>query len=87
MPKTTNRGRLGLTSDTHTLTLTHTYTHIHTHTYKQTHAHTYIYTHIDQWFPNVFGSRTTFKNLVVREGQNIDLYQDSRTTSANLADH
>jgi hypothetical protein len=40
-----------------------------------------------QWFPNFFGSRTTWKNLVVREGQNIDLYRDSRTTSANLGDH
>jgi hypothetical protein len=25
--------------------------------------------------------------LVVREGQNIELYRDSRTISANLADH
>jgi hypothetical protein len=25
-----------------------------------------------QWFQNFFGSRTTWKNLVVREGQNID---------------
>jgi len=41
----------------------------------------------EQWFPNFFGSRTTQKNLIVREGQNIDLYMDSRTTSANLADH
>jgi len=40
-----------------------------------------------QWFPNFFGSRTTWKNLVVREGQNVELYRDSRTTSANLADH
>jgi hypothetical protein len=40
-----------------------------------------------QWFPNFFGSRTTYKNLVVREGQNIYLYGDSRTTSAYLADH
>jgi hypothetical protein len=32
-----------------------------------------------------FGKRTTRKNLVVREGQNIDLYWDSRTTSGNLA--
>ncbi len=42
---------------------------------------------LDQWFPNFFGSRTTQKNLVVREGQNIDLYRDSRTTTANLVDH
>jgi len=42
---------------------------------------------LTQWFPNFFGSRTTYKILVVREGQNIDLYRDSRTTSANLADH
>jgi hypothetical protein len=39
-----------------------------------------------QWFPNFFGSRTTLKNSVVQEGQNIDLDRDSRTTSANLAD-
>jgi len=42
---------------------------------------------LQQWFPNFFGSQTTYKDLVVREGQNIDLYGDSRTTSANLADH
>jgi hypothetical protein len=42
---------------------------------------------LGKWFPNFFGSRTTCKNLVVREGQNIDLYWDSRTTSANLANH
>jgi len=46
-----------------------------------------VYKPLIQWFPNFFGSRTTQKNLVVREGQNIDLYKDSRTTSANLADH
>jgi hypothetical protein len=40
-----------------------------------------------QWFPNFFGSRTTYKNLVVREGQNIDLHGESWTTSAILADH
>ncbi len=42
---------------------------------------------LTQWFPNFFGSQTTLKNLVVREGQTIDLYRDSRTTSANLVDH
>jgi hypothetical protein len=41
---------------------------------------------LGQWFANFFGERTTQKNLVVREGQNIDLYRDSRTTSANLAE-
>ncbi len=42
---------------------------------------------LDQWFPNFFGSRTICKNLVVREEQNIDLYWDLRTTSANLVDY
>ncbi len=42
---------------------------------------------VEQWFPNFFGLRTTKKNSVVREGQNIDLCRDSRTTSANLTDH
>ena len=40
-----------------------------------------------QWFPNFSGLRTTQKNLVIREAQNIQLYRDWRTTSANLADH
>ncbi len=34
-----------------------------------------------QWFAD------HLKKSVVREGQNIDLYKDSRTTSANLTDH
>jgi hypothetical protein len=42
---------------------------------------------LQQWFPNFSGARTTWNNLVVREAQNIDLYRDSRTTSANVADH
>ncbi len=42
---------------------------------------------VDQWFPNFSDTRTTLKNLVVREAQNIDLYWELRTTLANLADH
>ncbi len=39
--------------------------------------------------PNIFwfAARPNQKYLVVREGQNIDLYKDSWTTSANLANH
>jgi len=43
--------------------------------------------HLVQWFPNFSGARTTWNNLVAREAENIDLYRDSRTTSANLKDH
>ncbi len=42
---------------------------------------------LEQWFPNFSGARTTQNNLVVSEAQNIDLYNHSRTTSDNLADH
>ncbi len=42
---------------------------------------------LSQWFPNFSDTRTTLKNLVVREAQNIDLYWELRTTLANLADH
>ncbi len=37
--------------------------------------------------PKLFWFADHLEKLVVREGQNIDLYRDSRTTSANLADH
>jgi hypothetical protein len=42
---------------------------------------------LDQWFPNFSGARTTKNILVLREAQNIDLYWDSRTTWASMADH
>jgi hypothetical protein len=42
---------------------------------------------LGQWFPNFSDARTTKNILVLREAQNIDLYLDSRTTRANLADH
>ena len=43
--------------------------------------------HLGQWFPNFSDARTTSNNLVVRKAQIIDLYRDSRTTSASYADH
>ncbi len=42
---------------------------------------------IGQCFPNFSCARTTSNLCVVREAQNIDLYRDLRTTSANIADH
>ncbi len=42
---------------------------------------------MEQWFPNFSGTRTTKNILVLLEPQNIDLYWDSRTTWASLADH
>ena len=42
---------------------------------------------LKQWFPNFSGARTTSNFLVHRQALNIDLYGDSRTTWANLADH
>ena len=45
-----------------------------------------INVHLKQWFPNFSGAQTTWNNLVVLEAQNNDLYRDSRTTLAYLAD-
>ncbi len=42
---------------------------------------------LGQWFPNFSGARTTKNILVLREAQNIDLYWDSQTTWASMADH
>ncbi len=40
-----------------------------------------------QWFPNISDARTTYNDLVILEAQIVDLYRDSRITSANYADH